>query len=593
LRKQRICEVLLAPTLREIEFMLNSAKVFTALSLALAGAVCLLSGCENNERQTDQAVAKKIEEVEKARLKATDADQLSRVQAQYDTLAATQGLSAEMKTLVRGRQGELRMERTMMLLADLRAKELTITRSINDLEQLALQLAGAQMRIEALNKFDPASQIQALQAQEADIRGGADKPTWTVSTGGAAAGAQIPTLAKLSSDIDALNAGIDKNKSDVAALTKKSHDNLDQADVVSRQAEGETGDRQSQDTIKALELRRDSEIADAQLDTLNSRLTHLQARLAAAQAQKAAIDQAVASFESQISGLQTGWTQIQQQIEAQRKLEQGLIAGPENAQPTDPTAVVTISGKLEELATRLQDAAALRETVNKELNSVIEQFGDASAQAEKLRTDLLADSREHPNDPDGVIWQQLMLTLHPLYYNLQMADAMESRASVAAGKTGIDIMISQMMDGSPTQAAVKIPGLTELLRRDRTGVDVPKSLDDIAKTDQDQLKQSEDEVNADFQKTLAAYDKRFGGTDSREDMQARLKIAMIGRSVANREWAQFAAMVGDTDAQKEHLRDADLDDSQVDPSASSAADAAAAAARNLQAPAPAAAPSNQ
>jgi hypothetical protein len=150
-----------------------------------------------------------------------------------------------------------------------------------------------------------------------------------------------------------------------------------------------------------------------------------------------------------------------------------------------------------------------------------------------------------------------------------------------------------MMDGSPTQATVKIPGLTELLRRDRTGVDVPKSLDDIAKTDQDQLKQSEDEVNADFQKTLAAYDKRFGGTDSREDMQARLKIAMIGRSVANREWAQFAAMVGDTDAQKEHLRDADLDDSQVDPSASSAADAAAAAARNLQAPAPAAAPSNQ
>jgi hypothetical protein len=135
--------------------------------------------------------------------------------------------------------------------------------------------------------------------------------------------------------------------------------------------------------------------------------------------------------------------------------------------------------------------------------------------------------------------------------------------------------------------------LTELLNRDVTGVDVPKALADISRTDTDQLKRDEDEVNDDFQKTLAAYDTKFGGTDSREEMQARNKVAMIGRSVANREWAQYAATVGDTQAEQQHLRDAEIDESQIDPSVSSAADAAAAAARNLQGPGNAAAPSNQ
>lgn len=562
--------------------MLHSARAFVTLSLALSFSLPLLGGCENSERQNDAAVARKVEEVEKARLKAETDVELARVQDQYDTLAATQGLTPEMKALIRGRQAQLRMERTMLLLADLRARELSITRCINDLGQLGVQLAGSQMRIDALNKFDPSVQIQNLQAQQAQIKGSADQPTWKIAGGGVV---DIPTVAKLDGEIDALNAAIQKNKSDAAALAKTSRDSMDQADDISRQAEAESGDKQVQDTIKGSQLRRDAGIADAQIDTLGAQLGHLQARLDAAKAQKAALDQAVASFDTQISALSTGWTKIQEQIEAQRKLEHGLIAGPQGAENTDPTATVNISSKLQDLATRLREANDLRENVNKELNSVIEQFGDAAAQAEKLRNDLMARSQQVPNDPDAAVWDQLKLTLHPAFYNLQKADAMEVRAAVAASKTGIDIAINQMMNGPGT-------GLVELLKSSRTGVEAPKALADVTTIGQEQLDQDKEAVNHDFQQTLTAYDKTYGGTDSRDDVATRNKIRFIGRSVANREWAQFAAVAGDTQGQEEHLHDAELDQSQVNPESSSAADSTAATARGLRSPA-AAAPGDQ
>ena len=555
--------------------MLHSPKALLTLTLALIGSLCWLSGCENSERQNDAAVARKVEEVEKARMKATTADELRHVQDQYDTLAATQDLTPEMKALVRGRQAQLRMERTMLVLADLRTHELSVMRCINDLEQLGVQLAGSQMRIDALNKFDPSVQIQNLQAQQAQIKGGADQPTWKIAGG---AGVDIPTVATLDAQISSLTAAIQKNKSDAAALAKASRDNMDQADQISRQSEAEAGDKQVQDTVKAAQLRRDAQIADAQIDTLGAQLVHLQARLDAAQAQKTALDQAVASFDAQINALSTGWTQIQQQIEAQRKLEHGLIAGPEGADSSDPTASINITGKLQELATKLQETATLRETVDKDLSSVIEQFNDAATQAEKLRNDLMARSQQAPNDPDAAVWDQLKLTLHPAYFNLEKADAMEVRASVAAAKTGIDIMISHMMNDTGT-------GLVEVLKSSRTGVEQPKGLADIATIGQEQLDQDKETVNRDFQQTLTAYDKTYGGTDSRDDVAARSNVKFIGRAVANRQWAQFASVTGDTQGQQEHLHDAELDQSQVNPGSSSAVDSTAATARGLRGPA--------
>jgi hypothetical protein len=556
--------------------MRHPAKSLLTLSLTLCAMFCLLCGCENSERQSDAAVAKKVEEVEKLRLKATDAQALDGIQSQYDTLAATQGLSPEMKAIIRGRQAQLRMERTMMLLSQLRGQELGVMRLINDLQQLGVQVAGSQMRIDALNKFDPTAQIQSLTAQQAQIKGSADQTTWKVAGG---TGVDIPTLSSLDSQITQINADIEKNKSDSANLSKTSHDNMDQADQLSRQSESESGDRQLQDTVKATELRRDAEIADAHRDTLAANMVHLQESLSVAQAQKAALDQAAAALDTQVTALNNGWTQIQQQIQAQQALERGLIGSDDNAQPSDPTAAVNITAKLKELASRLQDAESLRESVNTQLSAAIQQYGDASAQAAKLRQDLMTRSQAIPNDPDALVWDQLKLTLHPATFNLQMADAMEAKASVAAAKTGIDIMLSQMLAGAQNS-----PGLVELLKPARSGIDVSKALADIPTISAEQLDQDKAAVNTDFQDTLTAYDKTFGGTDSRDDAQARNNLKFIGRSVANREWAQFSATIGDTQAQDQHTRDAQLDDSQVTPSQASSADATAATARQLRPP---------
>jgi hypothetical protein len=565
--------------------MLHPAKSFITLSLALCATSCLLCGCENSERQNDQAVAKKVEAVEKLRLEATTAQALDAIQSQYDTLAATQGLSPEMKAIIRGRQAQLRMELTMMRLSDLRGKELAIMRLINDLQQLGVQVAGTQMRIDALNKFDPAAQIQTLTAQQAQIRGSADQPTWKVAGG---TGVDIPTLASLDSQISQINADIEKNKADSANLSKTSHDDMDQADQLSRQSEAESGDRQLQDTTKSTDMRRDAEIADAHRDTLAANMVHLQQSLSVAQAQKAALDQAASAFDTQITALNNGWTQIQQQIEAQRAQEHGLIGGEENATSTEPAVAVNITAKLKALASRLQEAEALRETVNTQLSSVIQQFGDASTQAAKLRQDLIARSQLVPNDADAQIWDELKLTLHPAYFNLQMADAMETRASVAAAKTSIDIMLNQMLAGAQNS-----PGLVELLKSARSGVDMSKALAQIPTVSAEQLDQDKAAVNTDFQDALTAYDKTFGGTDSRDEAQSRSNLKFIGRSVTNREWAQFSATIGDTQAQEQHARDAQLDDSQVTPSQASAADSTAATARQLHGPGAAAPSSDQ
>jgi hypothetical protein len=105
-------------------------------------------------------------------------------------------------------------------------------------------------------------------------------------------------------------------------------------------------------------------------------------------------------------------------------------------------------------------------------------------------------------------------------------------------------------------------------------MDLPKAFADIQPPE---LAQSNDEVNKDFQDAVDAFDpQKFGAIDLGPAADQRRNIALTDGAEANRKWAEFDTMVGDTaDAQTHTQAAADLE-GQIDPSFALTAGAAAA-----------------
>src|ERR1700722_20286353 len=125
--------------------MRKSAVATTALSLAIGcGGALFLTGCDGGQRSADNDARTKDDSSEADRIKANTTVALLKVEQDIDTIAAQPGLSEEWSIAFRGRQAGLRPERITLMLSQLRGKEIAITNDIDDLEQLAMQLAGAQ-----------------------------------------------------------------------------------------------------------------------------------------------------------------------------------------------------------------------------------------------------------------------------------------------------------------------------------------------------------------------------------------------------------------------------------------------------------------
>ncbi|HEY1922600.1 MAG TPA: hypothetical protein VGG44_07515 [Tepidisphaeraceae bacterium] len=563
-------------------FVRISAPALTlSLTLAFAG-FSFLTGCETSEQQADHAAEKAVETADRDRAQAQGLDDLQKVQQSYDALtnpSSLQNLSRQVRVLVRSRQAQLRLQRITMMVADLRQEELATARTIDDIEQLALQIAAAQVSVDALKSYDPANQGDQLKAQVADIQGSADKLTWMMpnpTPGNPDAKVSLPTLVALQQKIDALNSEIQHNQADTAAAKKLSSAKGDEAENFLRKAEGESGEDQVNDSTRAAEDRRDAALADTQADTLKVTLVRLQAGLDEAQDQKNSMDGSVKSLEAQMQAQQTRWTDVSDQIQGQKKVQQQLIGTS-----ADAAGPVTLWALSQQLASHIQQAAAIREKIDTDLNAVIPQLTDAYMQANQLRSQWVTDLREKQDDPDAVIWKQAEETLHPAYFNLQLASALFTRASVAAAKTRIDLMISRMFDGyevNPAESAahfkslvvsaskpIRVPGLTKLLDPQRTGVAIPAPFGDIVKADPDQFKQETDDVNKDFDASVQKYDPQSGAIDSGPAADNRKNVALSGQVAANRAWAQFADMIGDADGAANHAKAADDAEAQIDP----------------------------
>jgi hypothetical protein len=194
---------------------------------------------------------------------------------------------------------------------------------------------------------------------------------------------------------------------------------------------------------------------------------------------------------------------------------------------------------------------------------------------------------------------------------MQVAAALETRATVAAAKLRIDQLIYRLMSGDQVAASaaaahfknldvtalkgnvIQIPGLNDLLDSKKTGIAKPKALDDLPQITPDDLAQSKDDVNKAFQETVDAYDpQKFGATDSGPAADQRRNVALMDGAEANRKWAQFSTAMGDTaDAQNHNQAASDLE-GQIDPafalstSASAASESPAGAPGNSAAPIP-------
>jgi hypothetical protein len=557
---------------------------FAAISLSLSiVGFSLLASCGTSEQQADRAAQKAVEQADQDRAKAQGLEDLVKVQKTYDDLTSPQNiqnLSRQMRVLVRSRQAQLRLQRITMMTADLREEELAATRTIEGIEQIAIQIAAAQASINALKSYDPGSEAQNLKAQQAEIQGSADKLTWMMPSPTADdpnAKVTLPTIFALNQLIDSLTGEIQRNQADSEAARKLSSAKGDEAETFLRKAEGESGEEQVNDSTRAAEDRRDAALADSKADVMKVQLERMQASLAEAQDKKASLDVAVKTLDAQLQAGQTRWASINDQILGQQKVQQALIGTS-----ADETGPVTLWRLSQQLASRLQDAAALRDKIDNDLNAVIPQLKDAITQCSQLRSEWMTDLREKQDDPDSIIWRQAEETLHPAYFNLQLATALQTRASVAAAKTRLDLMIAQMFDGyevNPADASdhfktlvvsaskpIKIAGLTTLLDPQKTGAPVPQSFGDIVKADPDQLKQEQDDVDKAYDTAVQAFDPQAGATDSGPAAAERHNIALTSQAEADRAWAQFDQTMGDYDNAANHVKAAEEAEAQIDPS---------------------------
>jgi hypothetical protein len=549
----------------ETLFMLKSAVLGRAIVVAGTAALFLLAvGCDDAQQRAERAARTGMAKAQVDQAAAGSPDALRSVESEYDSLASQASLlPPDLQILIHAHQGAVRFDRAMMFLGDLQSKQLLIIRTINNLEKLAMQVQGAEQSIAALQAYDPSTQIASIQAKEAAIRGSDPGDVDSTDISGA-------TLAQLSARIDHLNSQIDQNQSQTKALQKTRDDASNQADALTRQSEAETGDQQAQDSQKASDLRRQAGDAGAQLDTLVAQLSQLHSQLDAAQAQQSALQSSIAALDTQIQAIQSGWTTIQQQIQAQQQVVQQLI-GSDSATDTSGSGSFTIAQLAAQLSTLQNDAATQRDTVNSELDKAIASLGQAASQAEQLRQTMLRQSNMSPTAADVGVWKQSMETLHPMYYNQQKAAALVARAGVAADQAVIEYSIARLFDGyqitastQPSAQPVQIPGLTALLDRSKTGVDMPQALASLHRSDADTIKQMKDDVDARFTAALTAYSSR-NAIDSGDAGMQRINAARMGRVLANRQWANYALLIGDSDAAQSHLHDADADESQIPP----------------------------
>ncbi|HEX4055161.1 MAG TPA: hypothetical protein VHX86_12935 [Tepidisphaeraceae bacterium] len=562
---------------------LSAGITALSLTLALAG-FSLLNGCGAAD-QADHAAQKAVQTADASRSSAQSLDDLDGIQKTYDNLASDRSLSAQMQVLVRSRQTQLRLQRITMMTADLRSDESQIVRDIDDIERLGMQIAAAQASVVALKAYDPGSEIEKLKAQEAEIQGSVDKLTWVMPNATEAdpnGKVTSPTLFAVTHEIEMVTNDIQRNQENTVAARKVSAAKGNEAEMYLRKAEGESGMQQVTDSTAAADDRRDAALADSKADVLQVELQRLQAALDQAKGQQGSLQAAVKTLDSQIEAQQTRWTDISDQIQAQQKMQQGLIGAQDQGQDTD---AVTVGRLARNLSQQLQDAAVLREKVNNELSAVIPQLNGVISECNKLRSGWIQDLREKQDDPDAIIWRQAEETLHPAYFSLQMASAMQTKASVEAAKTRIDLMIAQMLDGyqvNPAEAAgrargaepsaskpIRVSGLTALLDPQKVGTALPAAfLGDIAKADPDQLKQQEDDTTKAFDDAVQAYTDsgQLGATDSGPAADERRNVALMGQAEANRQAARFAQLIGDSDGAEKYLHAADEADSQVDPS---------------------------
>ena len=122
----------------------------TTLSSSLVLGLLIAGGCDGDQQKADRAVQERLDKAEQARGRAnvdpdpeTVANNLKSLQDEYDSIAMEQGLSDPMRIVVHSRQAQVRLQRTVKMMSDLRNAELAIMHKINDIEQLGLQVNGA------------------------------------------------------------------------------------------------------------------------------------------------------------------------------------------------------------------------------------------------------------------------------------------------------------------------------------------------------------------------------------------------------------------------------------------------------------------
>ncbi|MGA2232842.1 MAG: hypothetical protein ABSH22_18230, partial [Tepidisphaeraceae bacterium] len=278
----------------------------------------------------------------------------------------------------------------------------------------------------------------------------------------------LHTLSGLDAQISAVQAKLQDNRTQAAALTAQRTSVLEQSDQLQQKSLSDQGQTSVDDVKQAAGLRRQAAELAVQVDKLDATAAQLQSDLRTSQGQRAGVQQAIDTYNHEIADLDLAWQSVKQDIESQ-KAAITMLAGSAGASTPAPSSTpaagdqtnvpaplpqpTTIADQCAELNTLIGQSRDLRDKAADQLKRAITAFNSAAKAGDDIRrslADRLSSDRTAPTESDSL--QQLIEATSGSTSRLAAAQAERALALNYSSETLISIQAKQALDAA--QAAL-------------------------------------------------------------------------------------------------------------------------------------------
>ena len=404
-----------------------------------------------------------------------------------------------------------------------------IAQMVYEINRLGQQIGETNGMVAAYKALEPVETRKQVQAEIAAATGGGEKAVWVGKPP-----VEVPTLSAVKQRVAEKQDAVAKQEQRIEALQAQQRQVATSAAQAAQKSETLTGQQGLQQFKQAADLRKQSADLANQFEVAKARLIPLQRDLALAQAQEAAVTNALQQFQAIGKQLETGWKSIQEQVARQQQLAVAILEGSAGETKT----LASIAQKAKALAERVKQVTESYSEAEETLNSSIEHFGEASAAATQLASELRPRMSELPSDNAMRQSIEALLTAYnPVVFELGQANAWLTLGNLQLSRAQTMLERQKML-----------ASLTETLQA--AGLELPATLNDPKAAGQAKAlaKQAEDA----FGEALEQYTTvaESGGSDAERNGGRSGRIyALYGRALLSR-------LAGNSAAAKKNFADA-------------------------------------